>query len=42
MLLALVKNGIFKEGVSDSINLHTLSLYKREPTPQKSKESVKN
>ena len=42
MLSALVKNGIIKEGVSDSINLHTLSLYKREPTPQKAKESVKN
>ncbi len=42
MLLALVKNGIVKEGVSGSINLHTPSLYKHEPTPQNTKESVKN
>ncbi len=42
MISALVKNGIFKEGVSDSINLHTPSLYKCEPTLQKAKESVKN
>ena len=42
MLSALVKNGIFKEGVLDSINLHTLSLYERKPTPQKAKELVKN
>src|SRR5216684_4275833 len=42
MLFVLVKNGIFKEGVSGSINLHTPSLYKCEPTPQKAKELVKN
>ncbi len=42
MLLVLVKNGIFKEGVSGSISLHTPSLYKCEPTPQKAKELVKN
>src|SRR5260370_1481522 len=42
MLLVLVKNGIFKEGVSGSINLHTPSLYKPKPPPRKAKELVKN
>ena len=42
MLLALVKNGILKEGVSGSINLHTPSLYKCKPTPKTAKELVKN
>jgi hypothetical protein len=36
------KNGIFKEGVLGSKNLHASSLHKFESTPQKANKLVKN
>jgi hypothetical protein len=42
MPFLLVKNGIFKEGVLGSTNLHAPSLHKSKSTPQKAKKSVKN